>query len=459
MSNDIGADLLRKIRAEFGESLNDKSTTAAKLLEKIEDGKGTFNDVFALSTQCGEILSKLFAKYVAPENLPDGRLYYNIAQTILESTLRENYNLINLAAQAAQEHADKELGLNIAPKKAPFPQERVDKIIGAAADDTADWNTISRRLDAPIRNVTVSFYNDYIKENAEFRSRAGLKAVVIRQTNGKCCDWCAAIAGRYEYPGVPDTVWGFHDNCTCSVLYSSSKTTSVHNRRNRQGYRLEGEERKKALANARKPVRYTPEQAERIQNNVLNRLAFSGNGGIIRSIDVDDYELITYGKGIAPEVNDVILTTMKKCEKEGSFIISEISTDVKTTSTHGTPVLQIEPMSNGLLKLNINADFLSGKTLAEINEIFSKSENTIVSSLSEAIIHESGHAKSIKGLTNSEIANLYDELGKMHLQGVSKLALSDGAECLAELEVLRSRKTEVSKELAEFYKKYMGVDY
>ena len=54
---------------------------------------------------------------------------------------------------------------------------------------------------------------------------------------------------------------------------------------------------------------------------------------------------------------------MKKCEKEGSFIISEISTDVKTTSTHGTSVLQIEPMSNGLLKLKIQSFLLCQKQL------------------------------------------------------------------------------------------------
>ena len=124
-------------------------------------------------------------------------------------------------------------------------------------------------------------------------------------------------------------------------------------------------------------------------------VANSNDNGIIKSIDVDDYELFTYGKNIAPEVNDIILSTMKECEKDGKFVISEISTEVLPTSS-GTPVLQIEPTANGLLKLNINADFLSWKSLQDINNIFIKSQNTVVNSLKEAIIHESGHAISIK---------------------------------------------------------------
>lgn len=188
-------------------------------------------------------------------------------------------------------------------------------------------------------------------------------------------------------------------------------------------------------------------------------VAKSAGSGIIKSIDVDDYELVTYGKGIEPEVSNVIVDTMKQCEKFGGFTISEVSTNVKTTTARGRPVLQIEPMSNGLLKLNVNVSFLSGKSLQEINEIFLNSENTVVNSLKEAVIHESGHAISIKGKTSDEIEKLYEKLGTIHFDGVSDIALSDGAECLAELEVLRSRGVQVSNDLIEFYTKYMGRDY
>jgi SPP1 gp7 family putative phage head morphogenesis protein len=195
--------------------------------------------------------------------------------------------------------------------------------------------------------------------------------------------------------------------------------------------------------------------AEKIKNLSID---FDDKSSIIKSIDSDDYNLVTYGKDIAPEVNDVILNTMKKCEKEGGFVISEISPAVKPTS-HGTPVLQIEPLPNGLVQLNVNTDYLSGKTLEEINRAFLDTDSTVVNSLEEAVIHESGHAISIKGKKGGEIGNYYAMLKPLGKSGVSEIALSDGAECLAELEVLRHRKTKVSKELSDFYEKYMGRKY
>lgn len=287
MSSDIGELLIRDIRRDFAAELGDNDKRLAKLLKKITDGKADFNDVSLFSSECGKALSRAIAKNISLDMLKDGMLTYDIPLMILRNTLKDNYDLINMAAQAVQQRLDNELGIHIDPLTAAFPTARVDAIAGSLTDKAASDETLKRRMDAPVRNVTDSFYTDYVEANADFRSRAGLKTTITRQTNGKCCDWCAALAGHYVYPDVPENIWAFHDNCTCSVLYSSSKTTSVHNRRNRQGYRLEGEERKKALANVRKPVRYTPEQAERIQNNVLNRLAFSVNGGIIRDSNND----------------------------------------------------------------------------------------------------------------------------------------------------------------------------
>ncbi len=166
-----------------------------------------------------------------------------------------------------------------------------------------------------------------------------------------------------------------------------------------------------------------------------------------------------YEKNIAQEVNDVILNTMKRCEGDGGFIISEISTTVSPTSTHGTPVLQIEPLPNGLLKLNINSEYLSGKTLDEVNAAFADTDSTVVNSLEEAVIHESGHAILINGKSSGDVKELYDKLLNLGKTGVSKIALEDGAECLAELEVLRHRGVEVTKELSDFYEKYMGRKY
>lgn len=268
-----------------------------------------------------------------------------------------------------------------------------------------------------------------------------------------------------------------HDNCTCTVEYiSGSHKQNVHTKA-LSPFTEEDRRRIEELTAGKGTSPLTAYEAKDIEQRVRSvpadmtyrewygkyveggELTGEANGGIIKSIDVDDYNLIVSGKKIAPEVNDVILTTMKQCEKDGEFVISEISDKVEQSESGGTPVLQIVPMPNGLLKLNVNVQYLSGKSLEEVNQAFVHTERNLAQSLEEAVIHESGHAISIKGKTAKEVDRFYQELKNQGKPGVSDIALSDGAELLAELEILRHRKTPVSKELSDFYEKYMGRKY
>lgn len=188
-------------------------------------------------------------------------------------------------------------------------------------------------------------------------------------------------------------------------------------------------------------------------------VAKSAEKSIIKSIDIDDFEVVTYGKNFNAEVSKVIIDTMSKCESEGGFIISEIVAKSLPKNDKGTPVLQIEPLSNGLLQLSLNTDILPGKTLDKINQIFANSKLSIANTLEEAVWHESGHAKTIFGMRSENVKKLYDELSKIHIEGISIIAYDDGAEALAELEVLRKRGVKVSKEWMQFYEKYIGRKY
>lgn len=188
-------------------------------------------------------------------------------------------------------------------------------------------------------------------------------------------------------------------------------------------------------------------------------VAKSAEKSIIKSIDIDDFEVVTYGKNFNTEVSKVIIDTMSKCESEGGFIISEIVAKSLPKNDKGTPVLQIEPLSNGLLQLSLNTDILPGKTLDKINQIFANSKLSIANTLEEAVWHESGHAKAIFGMRSEDVKKLYDELSKIHIEGISIIAYDDGAEALAELEVLRKRGVKVSKEWMQFYEKYIGRKY
>lgn len=79
-------------------------------------------------------------------------------------------------------------------------------------------------LGSPIKNICVSFFDDFIQANAEFRTRAGLKEYIIRTELSRGCKWCHNLAGVYEYTPTMDTkVFMKHDNCKCLVTHSTEK--------------------------------------------------------------------------------------------------------------------------------------------------------------------------------------------------------------------------------------------
>lgn len=272
MSSDIGQDILRSVKADFAKALDDQSGRLGRLFKKIQDGKASMSEISTFSVLIGQTVSSAVEKRVTPEALPNGTLYFNIAQTVLQGILKDSHELINLAASSVQEKLDAQQGLHIRAVKPEYPEERVKSIAGAAS--TASMNSNGekeqRRLTSPVENVVQSFYSDYVRENADLRSKAGLNAYIVRRTSGKCCAWCADLAGRYRYEDAPPDVYARHDNCTCTVDFvTNNYRQDVWSKRK---YALSPTQRRAILDNIPKPTRYTREQAERLQNNAIQNL-------------------------------------------------------------------------------------------------------------------------------------------------------------------------------------------
>lgn len=251
---DIGAELLGKIRAEFQNSCKaDKYIQS--VLKKIEGGTAKMEEVAMLSKQLGFRASQAIGAHVNVAALPDGKMYYNIADTILTGVLKDNYDVINSAAAECQKALDSQTGINITPQQAAFPTERVQAVVNAASVPDIAEEVMIRRMTAPAQNITESFYNDYVQTNVKFRSDAGLDCYIIRNDHGGCCEWCAKLAGKYHYPeDVPKDVYHRHDNCGCTVTYlNGRKAQNVWDKTKWNVSDDELERMKKA--GAREPVR------------------------------------------------------------------------------------------------------------------------------------------------------------------------------------------------------------
>lgn len=74
-------------------------------------------------------------------------------------------------------------------------------------------------------NIVQSFFDNFLKGNAEFRSKAGFRMTVIREGVGVCCAWCQDLVGTYDYDSRPADIYARHKNCTCIVTTRTERGT------------------------------------------------------------------------------------------------------------------------------------------------------------------------------------------------------------------------------------------
>ena len=216
---DIAPDLLIKIREDF-RSHFDKSNIIAGLYAKIRDGTATYQEANDFAIEAGEILSKVYQSNLYSGVLPEGRMYYNIADRVITPTMTDNYNIITKVTDQVQKSLNEACGIGI---KAVTPELNEDRIKGIVdrISEADNFDDILWILGEPIINFSQSIVDDAIRSNAEFQAKAGLQPVITRKVAGNCCEWCKALAGTYRYPDeVPDEIYRRHQRCRCIVTYN-----------------------------------------------------------------------------------------------------------------------------------------------------------------------------------------------------------------------------------------------
>lgn len=228
MEVDIAPSLLKTIQTDF-QSMFDKSSVISSLYAKVRDGTATYVEANEFAIETGDILAKAFHNNLSSSVLPDGRMYYNIAQRIFEPTMTKNYDLITEITNQVQTLLNKSAGIGI---KAITPELNKDKITGIVnrVSDAGNFDDVAWILDEPIKTFSQSIVDDSIRVNAEFQYDAGVNPKIVRISTGTCCEWCNAIAGEYNYPDVPKEVYQRHNYCRCKVDYVVGKDRkNVHN--------------------------------------------------------------------------------------------------------------------------------------------------------------------------------------------------------------------------------------
>jgi hypothetical protein len=218
MNNDIVPELLDKIQKRFNTLFRDNKKIV-KIQSKIDKGTATYLDAQTYAIEVGEILAKSFEEYIVVDVLPDGRMYYNIAERILTSTLGNNHNLISTATLQIQDVLNSKAGLGLKGVEVPFYQNKVMSIVNRISNEE-NFEDIAWILNEPVVTFSQNVVDEILKANVEFQAKSGMRPTITRIVHGHDpCDWCLSLAGTYEYPDVPRDVYKRHDRCKCSVNY------------------------------------------------------------------------------------------------------------------------------------------------------------------------------------------------------------------------------------------------
>lgn len=224
---DVLPKLLQEVKKEFELSYRE-SEIIRNAFATLEAKKVTYKTANEFAIEIGEILSKALGAYISADKLPNGKMYYNIAQRLLMDVLGRNYELVSSYASDVQKNLNDKAKIGL---KVQVPELNLDRIAGIVNRFSSEDNfeDVSWLLDEPIVNFTQSIIDDSIRKNAEFHHKAGLQPEIVRTSYFHCCEWCQEVQGNYKYPRVPKDVYRRHQHCRCIVDYDpkNGKTQNV----------------------------------------------------------------------------------------------------------------------------------------------------------------------------------------------------------------------------------------
>ena len=165
---DIAPELLERIRADFLALLGDAQPEA-----------DTYTAAAAYAELVGSALAEAFRRSLTAAILPDGRLYWSIADRVVRPLLEEDYARIADVAAAAQQALNRQARIGIAPQHAVLDADRVNGLLNKLAEaerfEDAAW-----ALAEPVHTFSRMAVDDVLKANVDFQGRAGLRPRVVR---------------------------------------------------------------------------------------------------------------------------------------------------------------------------------------------------------------------------------------------------------------------------------------
>jgi hypothetical protein len=139
----MAADIVPQLYEDILDSFN-KAVEANKRIwifeKKLEAGTATEKDAAEYAKCLGECAEAALSSNLTEERLPDGKLYWNIAERTIKPLLKEAYELVMKAAAGQLQLEDRKAGINLKPVETEFPEERINELIDTIIRYSEDGN-------------------------------------------------------------------------------------------------------------------------------------------------------------------------------------------------------------------------------------------------------------------------------------------------------------------------------
>ena len=236
---ELGQTLGNDVTARFVRLLtNDKQALA---LAREAMNSASYETANRYSVRSGELMGEA----LADETQTLAYMSYDVARETLTPLMTANHEAVTTVTNSIQANMNKAAGVGLAPAPMELDTSRIDGLAAVVAQSDTTTEAL-QRIAEPLINSSQSIVDRGIKDNAKANSKAGLKATIVRRTESGGtrtrtqvvrrgnkvyhyqrqytvpCNWCANLAGVYDYDSVKNTgndVFRRHESCRCTVTY------------------------------------------------------------------------------------------------------------------------------------------------------------------------------------------------------------------------------------------------
>lgn len=295
--DDIAPELLDRLRRIFLENLSDDAR-ASELPDLLKAGKAGYEEAGEYAEAVGRALADAFSTMTG-KDLPDGKMYWNIADRVIRPLLEEDHAMVCDVTQQLQKALNEAAGIGLKPQTVPVDKDKIDGILNRL-DAAQFYDDVAWILSEPVVTYSRGVVDSVLKANVDFQGKSGLAPKVIRKASYRCCEWCSRLAGSYTYPDVPLDVYRRHGNCRCVVEFDpgTGKRQNVHTKQ-------WTEPAEAVIMEERKTVGLEPETRQ-FQTEAMLQRHFTKHQSEYGTISIPEYLRQATGLADAPLSDDVV---------------------------------------------------------------------------------------------------------------------------------------------------------